>query len=244
MLFGNVTLYDGDQMDLDDFDTQSVGAQAGIRLEIGEIFVTPNLTYNHLWLGSESYVDIFQAEARYDWRINDPVNLFGALAVADYDYHATDDYPDSDTQSGLDAGAKIGVDWYIGADHRLTFAYTHRRFDANAEFESFDGDRLNVDHVWLIGKGIFLATNASVEWDRYDEIDPLFVGDDREDVIYRARMTLGVPVATIFGEEQTGFLDGLLMSTYGEYYRQDSNSDLNEFENVRAGVAVSKRFQF
>jgi hypothetical protein len=244
MLFGNVTLYDGDQIDLDEFDTQSVGAQAGIRLEIGEIFVTPNITYNHLWLGEESYVDIFQAEARYDWRINDPLNLFGALALADYDYHATDNYPDSDTQSGLDASAKIGLDWYIGADHRLTFAYTHRRFDANAEFESFDGDRLNVDHVWLIGKGIFLATNASVEWDRYDEIDPLFVGDDREDVIYRARMTLGVPVATIFGEEQTGFLDGLLMSTYGEYYRQDSNSDLNEFENVRAGAAISKRFQF
>ena len=32
MLFGNVTLYDGDQIELDDFDTQTVGAQAGIRL--------------------------------------------------------------------------------------------------------------------------------------------------------------------------------------------------------------------
>jgi len=244
MLFGNVTLYDGDQFDLDEFDTQSVGAQAGIRLEIGELFVTPNITYNHLWLGEESYVDIFQADARYDWRINDPVNLFGAFTVADYDYHATDNYPDSNNQSGIDASAKIGLDWYIGADHRLTFAYTHRRFGATVDFESFDGDRLNVDHVWLIGRGIFLATNASVEWDRYDELDPLFVGDDREDVIYRARMTLGVPVATMIGEEQTGFLDGLLLSTYGEYYRQDSNSDLNDFENIRAGAALSKRFQF
>jgi len=244
MLFANATLYDGDQFDLDDFDTQSVGAQAGIRLEIGELFVTPNITYNHLWLGEESYVDIFQGEARYDWRINDPVNLFGVFTVANYEYHATDNYPDSDNQSGIDASAKIGLDWYIGADHRLTFAYTHRRFGATVEFESFDGDRLNIDHVWLIGKGIFLATNASVEWDRYDELDPLFVGDDRDDVIYRARMTLGVPVATMIGEEQTGFLDGLLLSTYGEYYRQDSNSDLNEFENVRAGIAVSKRFQF
>jgi hypothetical protein len=244
MLFASATLYDGDQIELDDFDTQSVGAQAGIRLEIGELFVTPNITYNHLWLGEESYVDIFQAEARYDWRLNDPINLFGAFALADYDYHATDNYPDSDSQSGLDASAKIGLDWYIGADHKLTFAYTHRRFDATVDFESFDGDRLNVDHVWLIGKGIFLVTNASVEWDRYDALDPIFVGDDREDVIYRARMTLGVPIATIIGEEQTGFLDGLLLSTYGEYYRQDSNSDLNEFENVRAGIALSKRFQF
>jgi hypothetical protein len=53
-----------------------------------------------------------------------------------------------------------------------------------------------------------------------------------------------VPVATIIGEEQTGFLDGLLLSTYGEYYRQDSNQDLDEFENIRAGIALSKRFQF
>lgn len=244
MLFANATIYDGDQFDLDDFDTQSVGAQAGIRLEIGQIFVTPNITYNHLWLGEESYLDIFQGEARYDWRVNDPINLFGALALADYDYHVTDNYPSADDQSGLDASARIGLDWYLGSDHRLTFAYAHRRFDAHVEFESFDGDRLNVDHVWLIGSGIFLITNLSAEWDRYDELDPLFVGDDREDVIYRARMTLGVPVATIVGAEQTGFLDGMLLSTYGEYYNQDSNNDLNEFENVRAGIAVSKRFEF
>jgi len=88
------------------------------------------------------------------------------------------------------------------------------------------------------------VTNASAEWDRYDALDPLFVGDDREDVIYRGRLTLGVPVATMIGEEQTGFLEGLLMTTYGEYYRQDSNNDLYEFENIRAGIAVSKRFQF
>ena len=244
MLFGNVTLYDGDQIELDDFDTQTVGAQAGIRLEIGELFVTPNINYNHLWLGEESYVDIFQAEVRYDWRLNDPINLFGAFSGADYDYHATEDYLEANTQDGLDIGARVGVDWYLGADHKLTFAYTHRRFDADVDFESFDGDRLNVDHVWLIGHGIFLVTNASVEWDRYDALDPLFIGDDREDVIYRGRLTLGVPVATMIGEEQTGFLEGLLMTTYGEYYRQDSNSDLYEFENIRAGFAVSKRFQF
>ena len=244
MLFGNVTLYDGDQLDLDDFDTQSVGAQGGIRLEIGELFVTPNVAYNHLWLGHESYVDIFQAEARYDWRINDPINLFGAFAGADYDYHGTPEYPDADIQSGLDISARLGLDWYIGADHKLTFAYAHRRFDARADFESFDGDRLNLDHVWLVGSGIFLVTNASVEWDRYDALDPVFVGDDREDVVYRARVTLGVPVATMIGEEQTGFLDGLLVSTYGEYYHQDSNHELYDFENVRGGMALSKRFQF
>jgi hypothetical protein len=244
MLFGSVTLYDGDQLELDDFDTQSVGAQGGIRLEVGEIFATPNIAYNHLWLGAESYVDIFQAEARYDWRINDPVNLFAAFAGADYDYHGTDEYPDADIQSGLDISARIGLDWYLGADHKLTLAYAHRRFDAETEFESFDGDRVNLDHIWLIGSGIFLVTNASVEWDRYDELDPVFVGDDREDVIYRARLTLGVPVATMIGEEQTGFLDGLLLSTYGEYYRQDSNQELYEFENIRGGIAVSKRFQF
>ena len=244
MLFGNVTLYDGDQIELDEFDTQTVGAQAGIRLEIGELFVTPNINYNHLWLGEESYVDIFQAEVRYDWRLNDPINLFGAFSGANYDYHGTPDYPEADIQSGLDIAARVGVDWYLGADHKLTFAYTHRRFDAEVDFESFDGDRLNVDHIWLIGHGIFLATNASVEWDRYDALDPLFIGDDREDVIYRGRLTLGVPVATMIGEEQTGFLEGLLLTTYGEYYNQDSNNELYDFENVRAGAAVSKRFQF
>jgi hypothetical protein len=244
MLFGSISAYDGDQIELDDFDTQTVGAQAGIRLDAGEIFVTPSASYNHLWLGEEGYVGIVQGEARADWRVNDPVNLFAAVALADYDYDATDDYPDADTQSGLDISGRIGLDWYIGADHRLTFGYTHRRYDAEADFESFDGDRLNIDHIWLMDKGIFLITNLSTEWDRYDDLDPLFIGDDREDWIYRARVTLGVPVATLFGTEQKGLLENMLLSTYGEYYRQDSNDDLSEFENIRAGIAVSKRFDF
>lgn len=244
MLFASATFYDGDQFKLDDFDTQSIGAQAGTRVEVGELFVTPSVNYTHLWLGEESYLDLFQAEARYDWRINDPVNLFASFGLADYDYHVTNEYPSSEDQSGIDVNGRLGLDWYIGSDHRLTFAYTHRRFDATAEFESFDGDRLNVDHVWLIHRGIFLVTNLSAEWDRYDELDPLFVGTDREDVIYRGRLTLGVPVATMFGTEQSGFLDGLLMSAYGEYYLQDSNRELNEFENIRAGVSLSKRFRF
>ncbi len=244
MLFASATVYDGDQFKLDDFDTQSVGAQAGIRLEIGELFVTPSVTYTHLWLGEESYLDLFQAEARYDWRVNDPVNLFAAFALGDYDYHLTDNYPNAEDQSGLDVNGRMGVDWYIGSDHKLTLTYTHRRFDATTEFESFDGDRLNIDHVWLIHRGIFLVTNLSAEWDRYDALDPLFVGDNREDIVYRGRLTLGVPVATMFGAEQSGFLDGLLMSAYGEYYLQDSNRELNEFENIRAGLSVSKRFEF
>ena len=181
---------------------------------------------------------------RYEWRNNDPINLFAAFSGADYDYHATDDYLEANIQDGLDIAARVGADWYIGADHKLTFAYTHRRFGAEVDFESFDGDRLNLDYVWLLGHGIFLVTNASAEWDRYDALDPLFIGDDREDVIYRGRLTLGVPVATMIGEEQTGFLEGLLMTTYGEYYRQDSNHELYEFENIRGGIAVSKRFQF
>jgi len=244
MLFANVSAYDGDQFKLDDFDTQSLGAQAGIRVEVGEIFVTPSLSYTHLWLGEESYLDLFQAEARYDWRVNDPVNLFAIFALGDYDYHVTNEYPSAENQSGLDVNGRLGVDWYVGGDHRLTFTYTHRHYDATVAFESFDGDRLNIDHVWLIHRGIFLVTNLSTEWDRYDELDPLFVGKDREDIIYRGRLTLGVPVATMFGAEPRGFLDGLLMSAYGEYYLQDSNRELNEFENIRAGLNISKRFQF
>ncbi len=244
MLFASVTAYDGDQFKLDDFDTQSIGAQAGIRVEVGELFVTPSVTYTHLWLGEESYLDLFQAEARYDWRINDPVNLFAAFALGDYDYHLTENYPNAEDQSGLDVNGRMGVDWYIGSDHKLTFTYTHRRFDATTDFESFDGDRLNIDHVWLIHRGIFLVTNLSTEWDRYDALDPLFVGADREDIIYRGRLTLGVPVATLIGAEESGALDGLLMSAYGEYYLQDSNRELNEFENIRAGLNISKRFEF
>lgn len=244
-LFGSVSAYGADQFQLDEFDTLDLTAQAGGRFEFGAVFLTPVITYDHLFLDRDSYIDSIGASLRADMRINDPVNLWLRGDVNWIDYDNTDLYPTGDLQSGGDVGITVGADFYIGTDHRLTISAGHHGFNSDSDWESYVGERVNINHTWLIGGGAFLMTDLFGEYDNYDEADPITGKDDRDDWIYRARMTLGVPVQTLFGaEEWPEALDGLTVSIYGEYYRADSNITNYEYDNARGGLTISKRWEF
>ncbi|WP_374377515.1 hypothetical protein [Dongia sp.] len=244
-LFATVSAYGADQFQLDDFDTLDVTAQAGGRFEFGAIFLTPTLTFDHLFLGGDSYIDSIGGSLRADMRVSDPVNLWlrGDLNWIDYDN--TDLYPAGDLQSGGDVGITAGADFYIGTDHRLTVSFTHHGYNSDSDWESYVGERLNLNHTWLIGGGAFLMTDLFGEYDNYDMADPITGETDRDDWVYRARMTLGVPVQLLVGaEEWPSALNGLTLSVYGEYFRTDSNITNYEYDNVRGGLTISKRWEF
>ena len=244
-LFGSVSAYGADQFQLDEFDTLDLSAQAGGRFEFGAIFLTPTLTYDHLFLDRDSYIDSIGASVRADMRISDPVNLFIRGDMNWIDYDNTTLYPTGDLQSGADLGITVGADFYIGTDQRLTISATHHGFNSDQDWETYVGERLNINHTWLIGGGAFLMTDLFGEYDNYDMADPITGESNRDDWIYRARMTLGVPVQTLFGaSEWPDALDGLTVSIYGEYYRADSNITNYEYDNARGGLTISKRWEF
>ncbi len=244
-LFASLTAYGADQFQLDDFDTIDLTAQAGGRFEFGAVFLTPTLTYDHLFLGGDSYIDSIGGSLRADMRINDPVNLWLRGDINWVDYSNTTLYPAGDLQSGGDVGITVGADFYIGTDHRLTVSATHHGYNSDSEWESYVGERLNINHTWLIGGGAYLMTDLFGEYDNYDMADPITGATKRDDWIYRARMTLGVPVQTLFGADKwPAALDGLTVAAYGEYYRTDSNITNYEYDNVRAGLTISKRWEF
>lgn len=244
-LFASFSTYGADQFQLDDYDTVDLGVQIGGRFELGEVFLTPTLNYDHLFLGGDSYLDSYGANLRADMRINDPVNLWLRGDLQRVDYYNTTLYPTGDLQSGDDIGITAGADFYIGTNQRLTVSATHHGFNANDAWESYVGERLNLNHTWLIGGGAFLLTDLFGEYANYDDADPITGADERSDWISRARLTLGVPVQTLFGaEDWPTVLEGLTMSIYGEYYRVDSNITNYEYDNARAGLTISKRWEF
>ncbi|MBK8161060.1 MAG: hypothetical protein IPK59_20630 [Rhodospirillaceae bacterium] len=244
-LFGSVSGYGADQFQLDDFDTVDLSAQVGGRFEFGAIFLTPSVSYDHLIMDGDSYIDSIGASLRADMRINDPVNLWIRGDMAWIDYANTTLYPTGDLQSGGDVGITVGSDFYLGTDHRLTVSATHHGYNSDQDWESFVGERVNVNHTWLIGGGAFLLTDVFAEYDNYDMADPITGETERDDWIYRGRLTLGVPVQTLVGaKEWPTLLDGLTLSIYGEYYRADSNITNYEYDNARGGMTISKRWQF
>lgn len=244
-LFASVSAYGADQFKLDNYDTVDLSVQAGGRFEFGAVFLTPTLNYDHLFLGGDSYLDNYGGSLRADMRISDPVNLWLRGDLARIDYYNTTLYPTGDLQSGGDVGITAGADFYIGTNQRLTISATHHGFNSDQAWETYVGERLNINHTWLIGGGAFLLTDLFGEYANYDEADPITGETDRDDWIYRARVTLGVPVQTLVGaEEWPAALDGLTVSVYGEYYRADSNITNYEYDNARGGLTISKRWEF
>jgi hypothetical protein len=244
-LFGSVSLYTADQFQLDDYDTYDISAQVGGHFEFGEIFLTPVLAYDHVILGGESYIDNYATSLRADYRLSDPVNLWARGDLAYVDYRNTEQYPAGELQSGTDAAITLGTDLYIGTTHRLTLSASYGGYNSDQDWESYDGPAVGLNHTWLLGEGAFLMTDLAGEYQDYDIADPFTGATERHDWIYRARATLGVPVKTLFmAEEWPEYLDGLTMTIYGEYYRADSNITNYDYDNVRAGATLSKRWEF
>lgn len=244
-LFGSVSLYAADQFNLDDYDTYDVGAEIGGRFEFGEIFLTPAFGYDHLLMNDESYLDSYAVSLRADHRLNDPVNLWARGDFTFLDFRNTEQYPTGDLQSGADVGVTLGTDLYIGTSHRLTLSAGYGRFNADVDWESFEGPMVGLNHTWLMGGGAFMMTDLSGEYQDYDLADPITGLTDRHDWVYRARATLGIPVQTLLmADEWPDALGGLTVSIYGEYYRANSNITNYDYDNVRAGATLSKRWEF
>lgn len=244
-LFGSISLYGAEQFKLDDYDTQDIGAQIGGRFEFGEIFLTPILAYDHVILGGESYIDYYAASFRADYRLNDPVNLWARGDLGYVDYRNTEAYPAGELQSGADLGITLGSDFYFGSSHRLTVSASYSGYNSDQDWESYEGPALALNHTWLLGEGAFLMTDLMGEYQDYRMADPFTGATERHDWTYRARATLGVPVQTLFmAETWPDHLAGLTMSVYGEYYRADSNITNYDYDNVRAGATLSKRWEF
>lgn len=244
-LFGALSLYSADQFDLDDYDTFDISAQIGGRFELGEMFLTPAFTYDHIILGEESYIDSYAGSLRAEHRLSDPVNLWARGDMAYIDYRNTEQYPTGDLQTGTDLRLTLGTDLYLGTTHRLTLTAGYGGFNSDQDWESYEGPVIGLNHTWLIGEGAFLMTDLGAEYQDYRMADPVTGALERHDWIYRARMTLGVPVETlVMASEWPTYLDGLTMSIYGEYYRADSNITNYDYDNVRAGATLSKRWEF
>jgi tetratricopeptide (TPR) repeat protein len=244
-LFASISAYGADQFQLDEFDTLDLSAQIGGRFEFGTVFLTPVITYDHLILDRDDYIDSIGASMRADLRVSDPVNLWVRGDINRIDYHNTTLYPAGELQSGSDLGVTLGADFYIGTDHRLSVSATHHNFRSDQDWETYAGERLNLNHTWLVGAGAFLMTDLFGEYQNFDMADPITGEAERDDWIYRARVTLGVPVQTLMGaSEWPEALDGLTVSVYGEYYNADSNITNYEYDNVRGGLTISKRWEF
>jgi tetratricopeptide (TPR) repeat protein len=244
-LVGSVTgLYDA-SLRSDQFTLGAVDVRGGIALDLApqELIIQPHYRWAHLEDNT-----VLQAEGgsiRFNWPTRKNL-LFFVYGSGEYQvFNGTDRAPSSRFRTGAEWRGGAGVRWTIVPEHRLTLSAAGIRKEAREDFFDYSGAQVNVEHGWLLGRGMFLLTNLSWEGDWYDGSDPNINSTKREDNILRVRTVFGVPFATLTGWNTAPRpLRDVGISVGYEYTRAFSNIDNYRYQNHRVMAALTKRFDF
>ena len=138
-----------------------------------------------------------------------------------------------------------GFNYALNPEMKVGLELSSIRKFAARNFSSYDGEAVTLSHTWLLGGGMFLLSSVVGEIDRYWESDPTISDMTRRDRVGKLRLTLGVPVTALIDEEGTiPFLRDLTLTIGGEALRQSSNLTNYTYNNRRASIGVTKRWEF
>lgn len=244
-LIGSFTgLYDH-SLRSDRFTLGAIDARGGIALDFVplEIRIQPHYRWAHLEDDS-----VFNAEGASivgEWTTKYGLQYFAHFAGEYQVFNATERAPTSRFRTGAEWRGGAGARWVITPEHRLTFSATGIRKEAREGFFDYTGALVGLEHGWLLGRGMYLLSNASWEGDWYDEADPNINSTKRRDNILRLRTIFGIPFATLTGWTTAPRpLRDVGISIGYEYTRAFSNIDNYRYQNHRVMAALTKRFDF
>ncbi len=244
-LIGSVTgLYDL-SLRSDRFTLGAVDVRGGIALDFVpiEIRIQPHYRWAHL--EDDTVFSAHGGSARLDWATKYGLHYFAFFSGEYQVFNATAQSEISRFRTGAEYRGGAGARWTITPEHRLTLAAAGIRKEAREGFFDYTGVQVNLEHGWLLGRGMFLLTNVSWEGDWYDEADPNINATKREDNILRVRAIFGVPFATLTGWSTAPRpLRDVGISFGFEYTRAFSNIDNYRYHNYRGMASLTKRFDF
>jgi hypothetical protein len=244
-LTGVISYYRGEQLHLSELDLQSLSAEIGGIYDASPVIVAPNLYRRRIMLANKFYTYSTGAELRalHQVTADAQVYLFGGAENQVYDRIAEDQSgPDRDGWLYITGG---GINYILNPAMRLGFEADLLRKRAQRNYNSYDGASVALTHTWIFGDGTYLLSALTGEQDNYKEADPLISDLTRRDRIGRARLTYGVPMAVVFDPEgEIDWLRDLTFSVSAEAIRQTSTLPNYTYNNRRASVGLSKRWDF
>jgi hypothetical protein len=244
-LIGSVTgLYDL-SLRSDQFTLGAVDVRGGVALDLRpiEVRIQPHFRWAHL--EDDTVLQAYGGSIRIDWQTKRDLLFFAQFSGEYQIFNATARADVSRERTGADWRGGIGVRWVVVPEHRLTLTATGIRKEARSGFFDYTGAKVDLEHGWLLGRGMFLLTNVSWEGQWYDEPDPNITPTKREDNILRVRTIFGVPFATLTGWSTAPRpLRDVGLSVGYEYSRAFSNIDNFRYHNHRVMGSITKRFDF
>jgi tetratricopeptide (TPR) repeat protein len=244
-LSGALTYYRGEQVHLSEIDLQAASAEIGGVYDASPVSIIPTVYGRRIMLANQFYSYNQGINLRAEHQLTGETQLFAFGEGERQKYRSIGESATAPDKTGPQFTLGGGANYTLSPEMRVGIEVSSIRKFAARNYQSYDGETMTLSHTWFLGDGMFLLSSLNGEIDRYEESDPSVSSMTRRDRIGRARMTFGLPVANLVDEEGTiPFLRDFTLLIIGEATRQVSNLTNYTYNNRRAGIGLSKRWEF
>lgn len=259
---GSVVYFRDDQTTRDELDLGSFIANGGAQFDLNSFKLTALANYINMDLSKEKFYKSVGGRVRLDKQFSrgankSAVDSWASAGLSNETYGNISENNSLRNRTGQRFDAQIGNALWLNPKHRLsgTIDFTHK--DARVNFQTYNYWSATLGHVWALGSGQYLSSNASYGVRSYKGSEPFVTGNndrDRQEKPLRLSTTYTVPVAKVLGlgglkfsdkaPTQIPLFNNFNLSLTGEYLNQNSNITNYDYNNVRGQVLLMKRFEF
>lgn len=236
-LFGSANYYQAEQTLVKILNLKAYSLQAGGVYTRGRDTITPTLVFDHVELAQQTYLRDRGVDVRYEHKVGKQGDVYVQVHDVFQDFVANTVVPTAPQRTGIQLDITAGGDYVLTPTNRVGLGYLHTWKHAASHFNQFGRDGIIADDIWLLGKGTFLLSNVTFNYDQYDQPDLALSARYRRDTTVRASATYGLPLTLA----HPALKDLVLTFTY-EYYHALSSVENFAYSNNKIGTLLTYKF--
>jgi hypothetical protein len=245
-VFGSVTYYHAQQAQLGRLDIRSSTIEAGGNIDLTPTTITPVYYERFLRLARQNYLHARGARIRATEQLVQGWSAYAEFQGEDQKYRNISSDQSARLRQGPQWEGSFGTDYVLSPTMRINLEMRYTVKEAREKYNMYTQKQWSISHVWLLGDGMFLLSSFTHQRDTYDDPDLLLGDVTRRDEGYRGRITYGLPLTYVTGEDGLigRLLEGVNLTASFEYYRSGSNITNYTYDSKKYGIALSKRWDF
>ena len=237
-----------EQDSVDEQSFSDVYGEIGLDLDARFLKVKPHIIGRTFAIDNEQYFTEAGGGVTLEKDITPRFNV-GAFGVALYqDFNSIGVAAAGDQRTGNRLQAGASANYALNARNRIGGRFLYDEKAADFDAFAYWNARIELDYLFLLGKGAFLQLQGSTSWAEFDAPDPIFSPTiSRRDRRYVSRLSVGSPITSIGGAvglELPDALSDLTLQIAADYRRQDSNIGNFSYDNVGAEANLVWNFEF
>jgi hypothetical protein len=235
--FLGVGYYRAEQTLVDLLDLQAYSAGGGVTLRWRGWELTPFGAFDHVLLSQSTYLRNASQGLRLLRKLAPRVDGWAEFRREDQAFVRTPLIVNADDRTGDQFDYSLGASWAATPRDRFGATLLHRRKYAKAVAFAYRRESIGVDYTRLLGRGMFLATGITGQFDRYDRPDRAISHLGREDDAFTATLQYGAPLDLLWSP-----LKGFTAVLGVERFQQTSNLLNYDYSNNRVSGTVAYKW--